>query len=140
MDDFSQIYPLEFYIQGTPRSLQAQNKADWKADVAGAAKSRIDEMKEWFFLDERPLALTIYFFPVAPWPGDVDNIVKPIQDALIKVAYRDDHQVERVVVQKFEPEEDWDILEPSARLAEALDIAPPVVYVRVDDDLGWRNL
>ncbi len=35
--------------------------------------------------------------------GDVDNIVKPILDALSKHIYNDDGQVERIWVQKFEP-------------------------------------
>ena len=35
-------------------------------------------------------------------PPDVDNIVKPILDALCKVAYVDDRQVIRVISQKFD--------------------------------------
>ena len=72
--------------------------------------------------------------------GDIDNIVKPIMDALIRVAYMDDKDVERVVVQKFEPQVDWDFADPSDQLAAALDTAAPVVYVRVDDDLSWRTV
>lgn len=72
--------------------------------------------------------------------GDIDNIVKPIMDALIRVAYMDDKDVERVVVQKFEPQLDWSFADPSDQLAAALDTAAPVVYVRVDDDLSWRTI
>ena len=53
--------------------------------------------------------------------GDIDNIVKPIMDALIHVAYMDDKDVERVAVQKFEPQVEWDFAEPSDQLAAALD-------------------
>lgn len=95
---------------------------------------------EWYQLDGRPLALTIYYFPDAPLEGDLDNIIKPIQDALINVVFLDDNQVERIVAQKFEPQEDWDIGEPSLQLAKVLDVKPPVIYVRVDDDRGWRVL
>ncbi len=70
--------------------------------------------------------------------GDIDNILKPIMDALIHVAYMDDNDVERVVVQKFEPQVERDIAEPSDQLAAALDADAPVVYIRVDDDLSWR--
>lgn len=77
---------------------------------------------------------------MAPMDGDLDNIVKPILDALINVAYMNDRDVERVIVQKFEPEVEWDFANPSDRLARALDTAPPVVYIRVDDDLSWRRL
>lgn len=71
--------------------------------------------------------------------GDVDNIVKPIMDALIGIAYPDDRVVERVLVQKFEPDVDWSFEEPSEILSTALDTDAPVVYIRVDDDLAWRR-
>ncbi len=72
--------------------------------------------------------------------GDIDNIVKPIMDALIDVAYNDDHAIERIVVQKLEPGIDWECAEPSDQLAQALRIARPIVYIRIDDDLtGWRK-
>lgn len=71
--------------------------------------------------------------------GDVDNIVKPIMDAMIGTAYPDDSLVERVLVQKFGPDTDWSIEEPSEILAAALDTDAPVVYIRVDDDLAWRR-
>lgn len=142
MDDWAQIYPFEFFMQATPRSHQGKRAAvqRWIEDVAAAASLRSIEITEWYHLDKRPLALTIYYFSDAPLEGDVDNLVKPIQDALIKVAFLDDNQVERVVAQKFEPQEDWDIREPSLQLAKVLDTKPPVIYVRVDDDLGWRFL
>jgi hypothetical protein len=72
--------------------------------------------------------------------------VKPILDALIGFAYLDDQVVERVVSQKFEPEMDWTIDDPSDQLIAALDAISagdepsPVVYIRVDDDLSWRTL
>ncbi len=41
----------------------------------------------------------------------------------------DDKDVERVVVQKFEPQDEWNFSDPGEQLAAALDAAPPVVYV-----------
>ena len=73
--------------------------------------------------------------------GDVDNIVKPIMDALISVAYLDDQVVERVTIQKFEPQIDFSgFSDPTDQLADALSAELPVVYVRVDDDQSWRKL
>jgi hypothetical protein len=132
------LYPVEFFIAATPISLQARRQERWKASVAEAARQRIAETDELGLLDRRPLAVTICYFPVAAMIGDIDNIVKPIMDALIHVAYMDDKDVERVVVQKFEPEVARDFGNPSDQLAAALDTAPPVVYIRVDDDLSWR--
>jgi crossover junction endodeoxyribonuclease RusA len=136
------LYPVEFFIAATPISLQAsgRSKERWKANIAEAARQRIRETDELGLLDRRPLALTIYYFPVAVMIGDIDNILKPIMDALNHVAYMDDNDVERVVVQKFEPEVEWDFAEPSDQLAAALDTDAPVVYIRVDDDLSWRMI
>ena len=107
--------------------------------VRSVARDRIDQTVEFVWLDERPLALLIHYFPAAPMEGDIDNIIKPIMDALIGVAYPNDRLVERVLVQKLEPEADWTFSQPSEVLAAALDTEAPVVYVRIDDDLGWRR-
>ena len=66
--------------------------------------------------------------------GDVDNIVKLVLDALARHIYLDDRQVERVVVQKFEPEHVFPFSSPSARLKEALGGDRPMLYVRISDD------
>ena len=136
------MYPLEFFITATPISLQASggSKTRWRATVGEAARKRVRETDELGFLDRRPLGLIVYYFPSAPMLGDIDNIVKPIMDALVRIAYMDDKDVERVVVQKFEPEVEWDFRNPGDQLAAALDVAPPVVYIRIDDDLSWRRL
>jgi len=135
-------YPIEFFLTGVPVSLGASRRSRdrWKAIVAETARRTRRETDELGFLDDRALSVTIYYFPRAPMEGDIDNIVKPILDALIGVAYLNDRAVERIAVQKFEPQVDWAFAARSDRLAAALEEAPPVVYVRVDDDLSWRRL
>ena len=142
MADGETLYPLEIFMERVPLSLKASTKSRkrWMGEVANAARERQRETYELGFLDNRPLAATIYYFPSAPMEGDIDNIVKPIMDGLKGVAYLDDKVIERVIVQKFEPEGGWEFSGPSDRLAAALDKTPPVVYVRIDDDLSWRNL
>lgn len=134
------LYPFEFMIRGIPISLQASNatREAWEERVRDAARVRQLHTYELGFLDHRALAVTIYYFPSDPMDGDIDNIVKPILDGLAPIAYLDDKFVERVVVQKFEPLVGWELAAPSDQLAQALDMEPPVVYVRVDDDLSWR--
>jgi crossover junction endodeoxyribonuclease RusA len=142
MPDGETLYPLEIVLRGVPVSLQtanAKHKEAWKKKVAEAGRQRQRDTYELGLLDNRALAVTIYYFPSDPMEGDIDNIVKPIMDALVGVAYIDDRIVECVIVQKFEPEVEWEFSAPSDRLALALDIEPPVVYVRVDDDLSWRR-
>lgn len=137
------LYPFEFSIGGTPLSLQAKNRAHlatWKDSVRAAALERRDDVAPGCFLDDVRLAATIFYFTPAPLQGDVDNIVKPILDALVGVAYIDDQALERVIVQKFEPDTGATFSSPSEQLAAALDAHRPRVYVRVDDDLSWRNV
>jgi crossover junction endodeoxyribonuclease RusA len=140
--DLETPYPLEFIIAATPISLQgsAASKRRWKAAVEAAARERIREKVELHFLDRRSISLTVYYFTSALMQGDIDNIVKPIMDALVGVAYMDDKDVERVVIQKFEPGVEWFFADPREELAAALDTDPPVVYIRIDDDLSWRFL
>jgi crossover junction endodeoxyribonuclease RusA len=141
------LFPFDFFIAGTPLSLQARATSlrRWKDAVADAAQARIREQELQTFLLPSSLAITIYYFPIAPMGGDIDNIVKPILDALIGVTYLHDRMVEMVTVQKFEPQVDWEITNQSEQLTLALDRinaseAPtPMVYVHIADDLSWRR-
>lgn len=113
--------------------------------VAVTARQRAEQTVEFVWLEDTPVAVTIFYFPAAPMAGDIDNIVKPILDALKGQAYRDDKMVERVVSQKFEPDTGWSFGSPTNQLTTALDAISaaegpqPVVYIRIDDDLSWRT-
>jgi Holliday junction resolvase RusA-like endonuclease len=136
------LFPLEFYIEGAPKSHQAsaRSKEQWRATVRRSALDRVRETVDWSFLEPRRVAVTIYYFPPAEMQGDVDNIVKPILDGMINVAYLDDRAVERVLVQKFEPGIERSFADVTQKLQDALRTKAPVVYIRVDDDLSWRIL
>src|SRR5215204_6788390 len=71
-----------------------------KARIAAAAKA---ELQEGYWATTDPVAVTIFYFPSANMQGDINNIVKLILDSLIHVIYMSDQQVERLLVQKFEP-------------------------------------
>ena len=80
--------------------------------------------------------MTIYFFPQAEMQADIDNCAKPILDAMGRFIYMDDRQVDRIVVQKFEPERPLEVRDtPTAFLATALTAQEPTVYVKVGTDL-----
>lgn len=135
-------FPLEIVIEATPISSQASasSREVWKQVVAEGTKQRLRAVTEWAWLDLRATAVTIFYFPVAKMEGDVDNIIKPILDAMETVVYPADNVVERVLVQRFEPGMTWSFSAPTSQLAVALDTPPPVVYIRIDDDLGWRRI
>ena len=66
--------------------------------------------------------------------GDIDNIVKPILDAMTRHIYLDDKQVQRVLVQKFEPGRVFEFTSPTAILDFALGTSKPALYIRLSDD------
>lgn len=80
------------------------------------------------------VAITIYYFPEGEMLGDIDNIVKPILDGLCACIYIDDRQIERIVVQKFEPGNLYIFPNPSEVLVKALQTEGSVVYIKVTDD------
>ena len=86
------------------------------------------------FATARPLVITLFYFPDAEMQGDIDNIVKPILDALERHVYINDRQIHRLVVQKFEPGNVFPFLSPTAVLKEALNRTKPLLYIRVSDD------
>ncbi len=125
--------PIEFIVEGTAISLQASRatKTAWKKTVK-AAGAVVIPGGSWALTDR--VAVTIYYFPEGEMTGDVDNIVKPILDAMARFIYVDDQQVERVVVQKFEPDNIFTFSSPSDTLVAALGKEGPAVYIRVTDD------
>ena len=127
-------FPFEFIVQGIPVSSQASraaSKTAWK-DAIRAASAIL--LPEGYFCTEGRMAVTIFYFPDDEMQGDIDNIVKPILDALSRHVYLDDRQVERCLVQKFEPERMFDFSSPSRILSEAASGAKPLLYIRLSDD------
>jgi crossover junction endodeoxyribonuclease RusA len=127
-------FPFEFVIEGTAVSFQAKRRASleqWKARVIEASRSRLPE---GHFASRDALAITLYYFPNAEMQGDIDNIVKPILDALARHIYLDDRQIHRLLVQKFEPGNLFRFAAPSPVLNDALNAVQPALYVRLSNN------
>lgn len=127
-------FPFEFNVSGTPVSLQAKRRAslvDWKNQVKQAS---FQSLPEGHFSSDAAISVTLFYFPDAPMQGDIDNIVKPILDALCRHIYMDDRQVERVWVQKFELARCFSS-EVRRQLWRVRSTATkPVLYVRLSDN------
>jgi crossover junction endodeoxyribonuclease RusA len=126
-------FPIEFLVHGTAVSLQAkraESRSEWKERIKAASATAIPQPH---FVSDAPISVTLYYLPDEPMEGDVDNIVKPILDALCRHIYLDDHQVERLVVQKFEPGVSFTLQNPSGTFASAIVAPRPVLYVRLSD-------
>lgn len=127
-------FPLEFIVRGTPVSLQVkrpESKVAWKQRVKRAS---YEVLPEGHFSTESRVSVTLFYFPATEMEGDIDNIVKPILDALCNHVYNDDKQVERVWVQKFEPGRVFQFSNPTELLSEALAGEKPLLFVRLGDD------
>ncbi len=127
-------FPIEFLVHGTPVSLQRKRRAaiaEWQERVKTASTVAIPAPH---FVSDGRIAVTLYYLPGEPMEGDIDNIVKPILDALCHHIYIDDKQVERVVVQKFEPANIFNFERPTTTFVKALTHAKPVLYVRISND------
>jgi len=127
-------FPVEFIVEGTAVSLSAKRResvAEWKERVKAAGK-RV--LPDGYFANDGRLAVTLYYFPDAEMQGDIDNIVKPVLDAMNQDIYLDDRQVERVVVQKFEPGGIFLFSAPSVILERALKGSKPALYIRLSDN------
>lgn len=127
--------PLEFIVSGMAISQQAgpASRDAWRDKVSEAARDKLP--KDYFSIDS-PVAVTIYFFPQGEMHADIDNCIKLILDAMRPSIYIDDKQVERLVVQKFEPERPLEITDDLTEcLMTALAASEPVVYVKVSMDL-----
>jgi crossover junction endodeoxyribonuclease RusA len=81
---------LEVAISGVPATLQSKGwrRTIWKTSVASeATKTGCQPLVGAVRLR------IIYFYAGQALDRDIDNIIKPIQDALIGIAYADDRQV-----------------------------------------------
>ena len=135
-------FPLEIVVEGTPVSAQGSTSARdaWKRIVSEETIRRLQKLTDWYWLEERPLSAIIFYFAAAPMEGDIDNIMKPILDALKAIVYHDDNVVERVLVQRFEPHIPWSFGTLQGQLMLAPEKTPPVVDIRVESDLTWRHV
>jgi Holliday junction resolvase RusA-like endonuclease len=127
-------FPIEFLVRGTPVSQQADRAASreqWKARVKTASSTVLPQPH---FASQDRLSVTLYYFPSERMAGDIDNIVKLVLDACSRHVYVDDSQIERLVVQKFEPQSVFAFNQPTAKLTEALSAEKPILYVRISND------
>lgn len=124
--------PFELVMTGAPVSNQTrrgrerrQRRRDWIQEVRQAAE------QEWG--TERPhdraVAVTITYFYDGRSP-DVDNIPKPILDALKGIVYHDDRQVSDLLCRKRELG-DLLIRNPSAAVLESLGDGQPFLQIGV---------
>jgi Holliday junction resolvase RusA-like endonuclease len=132
------MLPFEFTIKGPPVSLQTKNRQrlqQWKAAVAAAAATAWTHAHA--VADEVAVTITYYYEDVSP---DVDNIIKPIQDALIGIVFNDDGQVVDTKSRKRLIDGSFRIRGASAILLSAFADGDDFLHIKVEDAPDMEDL
>lgn len=134
------MIPFEFVVEGTPISLQtnnAQAKLRWKEKVSVAASIF---RQQGDIPSVNNLQVTIIYFYDKIAVIDVDNMLKPIIDALIGLVYFDDRQVTDVIGRKRNIYENYVLEEISPLISEFLAEKVQFVYVLIEIAPDPRSL
>lgn len=124
--------PIEFFVVGTAVSFQnasTASRTEWKDRVRNAGLAAIPA-GSWALVDIR-LSVSIVHFPADPAPGDLDNRIKLILDALAPTILLDDDLIDRVITQRIPPDTDVTFKEPSDILLAAMASPDPTVYIKI---------
>jgi crossover junction endodeoxyribonuclease RusA len=122
--------PFEFLISQRPVSFQTKNRANlqlWKRYVLAEA------MKTWPGeppVEAADLSVNLVYLCRAD-PADIDNIIKPIQDALVGLIYKDDALVTDVGSHRRDLALPIDITDLPPLLQLGVAGATECVYVRI---------
>ena len=86
---------FRIWIEGHPQSFQGGRRqlAQYRENISESAKKIVPHS-----VDSNRIDIEIYFYYQRPLRPDIDNIVKPILDALKGIVYLDDSQVRSIHV------------------------------------------
>jgi crossover junction endodeoxyribonuclease RusA len=126
--------PIRFTVAGVPVSQQcrrAATKLRWKSAVKGAALNAISADAT-----PKPLRAEIFYFYLQGGRIDLDNIAKPICDALKKIIYTDDGQIHDLHLRKIDLLGNFHLPETPGVLARAIQKSEDFVYLAFFDMIG----
>lgn len=128
------MLPFEFIVDGPPVSQQAKDRTRlqaWKDTVREAARRR-------WPLGQAPITIQLqitltYYHEAITVRIDEDNMLKPIQDALIGIVYIDDVQITDSKVRKTNIDGLFQVRGMSMVLAEGFSKGSEFLYIRVEE-------
>lgn len=131
------MLPFEFTITGPPVSLQTRNRQrlqSWKQEIKRTAVSNIPH---GLSPTDKNVVVSITYYYDGESP-DVDNIIKPIQDALNDVVYIDDEQVVKTTSGKKSIDGSFKIRGVSSILLKAFSDGRNFLHIKISeaDDPG----
>jgi Holliday junction resolvase RusA-like endonuclease len=124
-------------VEGPAVSLKAKKTnarryQKWIRTVRAAAQAQWQNRSQPTNSNDVRVSITNYY---ALAPPDVDNIIKPLLDALESVVITNDQQVRRVSSEKFDLAEVATIRNPDPLLASALEKYSEVLHIMVTWDV-----
>ncbi|MEH2083567.1 MAG: RusA family crossover junction endodeoxyribonuclease [Nostoc sp.] len=126
---------FEFIVDGPPVSQQARNRG--KGNRLEKWKKTVREEAEKYWTSEQKTATGLVMLQITYFYDsvqiDVDNIVKPIQDAIIGLAYVDDEQVSDLLVRKRNLSGNFKVEDMTSTLAQGFDRRKEFLYIVVID-------
>lgn len=123
------VAAIEFIILERARSVRTRRREEyraWKSRVRAAAK--LNASGEFL-----PAARLTIVFLCARALADVDNVIKPIQDALVGIAYQDDVMVTDVESHRRRLSDVPDLARIPRLLRDSWLAGRECVYVRVEN-------
>ena len=132
--------PLEFFVEGPPLSQQTRNPRrlrEWKEYV------RAEATKLWPTQApvEIPLKLTVVYYHERPSVSiDHDNMIKPIQDALAGLVYKNDRQITDAQTRKTNIDGRFRLRRLLAVYARAFGGGREFVYIRIEEAPSHEEL
>lgn len=122
---------LSLLVPGVPVSAQTRSRTrlqNWKKTVHALAATEQPTLTAL-----SPLRLSLVFFHTGTTDLDTDNIIKPIQDALVDVVYVDDDQVTDVFAAKRDLTGSFRLRTTPPVVAAVLGVEANFVYVVVEE-------
>lgn len=122
-------FTFEFTVDGPAFSQRADRRSlrNWRQRIRDSAKSRWD--KETPVVEDVMVTIT-YFHDGSRF--DIDNILKPLLDAMSKLIFVDDSQITDLLCRKRILKDDLEIQNLSTILNEPLRRSRPLVYIVVE--------
>jgi crossover junction endodeoxyribonuclease RusA len=124
------VLPFEFLVPGPAVSQQTRRQANRRAWI-----ERIFRQAEGRWASDaaetESVALTLTYLHRGG-AGDLDNLAKPVLDALKGLVFRDDGQVTDLILRKRNLSAVLRIENPSPLLSSGLDLGSPFLHVLVD--------
>lgn len=128
---------LDFLLPRRPLSQQAKHpstRRNWRDYVYGRA------LHAWHGapLQSCPLKFTMVYLSLEVYAGDINNFVKPVQDALCGLVYADDAMIRDVSAHMRMLRDIHSAGKLPAKLADAVIRGDECVYVAISDSLDLK--